>query len=312
MDEAIDAAAAEWFAAQASDEMDWEGFTAWLEADSRHREAFDAIALLDDEVTTHRVAIRNLLEEAPQPFAVETPPRRWQWPALGAGLAAAIVAGVVLVPSQQQRPDSVWQTGAATQTIALADDAQVVLAPRSRLVAQGGDARHLALEGAAYFDVAHRPDRALTIAAGGYQVRDIGTRFEISSIPSATRVAVAEGQVSVARGDADPISLTAGHGLIGRGTDVSVAPLAADQVASWRRGTLVYAHIPLALVADDIARYSGIGVTVDPSLADRPFSGALTVGEGAGLTNALAAIPDVQLRRDGRGVHIEPRRSGGG
>jgi len=310
MNEAIDAAAARWFAGQDSADMDWEGFTAWLEADPRHREAFDAIALLDDEVTAQRVAIRDAVDGFARPVAIEAPERRWQWPALAAGLAAAIVAGVVLVPARQPA-DMVWQTEGATQTIALADDARVVLAPRSRLVALNGDARRLTLDGAAYFDVAHRPDRALTITAGGYQVRDIGTRFEISSAAAATRVAVAEGQVAVTRGDAQPIALTAGRSLVARGTDIALSPIVADQVASWRGGTLVYAHMPLALVAEDVARYSGVGVTVDPRIADRPFSGALTVGEGAALTNALAAIPDVQLRRDPAGMHLEPRRRGG-
>ena len=40
----IDEAAARWHLAQADDDMDWSAFTEWLEADPRHRDAYDAMA----------------------------------------------------------------------------------------------------------------------------------------------------------------------------------------------------------------------------------------------------------------------------
>ena len=36
-----------WRAALESDDADWDGYTLWLEADARHREAFDQIALTE-------------------------------------------------------------------------------------------------------------------------------------------------------------------------------------------------------------------------------------------------------------------------
>jgi transmembrane sensor len=44
--------AAGWLVRQQDDAMDWEGFTLWLEADPRHRAAYDDLALLDADLDT--------------------------------------------------------------------------------------------------------------------------------------------------------------------------------------------------------------------------------------------------------------------
>ena len=43
----IEEEAAAWQVASVNDDMDWDGFTRWLEADPRHRRAFDEAALAD-------------------------------------------------------------------------------------------------------------------------------------------------------------------------------------------------------------------------------------------------------------------------
>ena len=70
MNEDIHEEAARWFAAQDADDMDWDGFTAWLEADPRHRQAFDAVALLDDRISTQRDAIGRELAATETPRSV--------------------------------------------------------------------------------------------------------------------------------------------------------------------------------------------------------------------------------------------------
>jgi len=46
-----------WAAALESDDVDWDGYMAWLEADPRHRAAFDSIALVSAAVDDHRAEI---------------------------------------------------------------------------------------------------------------------------------------------------------------------------------------------------------------------------------------------------------------
>ena len=53
----IEEEAAAWQVASANDDMDWDGFTRWLEADPRHRRAFDEVALADTLVDDHRESL---------------------------------------------------------------------------------------------------------------------------------------------------------------------------------------------------------------------------------------------------------------
>lgn len=208
----------------------------------------------------------------------------------------------------QATPNTVWESAAAARTVTLPDGITATLAPRSRLTAVSGDATQLALVGSAYFDVTHRPDRPLAITIKGYVVRDIGTRFTVTGGGDVTRVAVAQGQVSVS-GPAlrTPVTLAAGREFVASSRDARIGTVASGDVGSRRGGTLVYADAPLALVAADITRYSGSEVTIDPALDGRRLTGTLTIGDGSGLTAAVGAILDLDVRRDARGVHLQPR-----
>lgn len=280
--------------------MDWDGFTDWLEADPRHRAALDALVVIDDAVTTRRDEIARQL---PAPLAA---PTRRRWPIVISGGLAAALALAIGWPAA--RPDRVWRATERAQTIALDGGIRAVLAPHSRLVAAGGDDTRLALAGAAYFDVPHRDGRTLAITAGAYTVRDIGTRFEIVADRHATKVAVAEGRLSVTADTLErPVALAAGKVMLASDDGVTLARQPAAAVASWRSGRLVYDAAPLALVAADIGRYAGRRVTLDPRIAGRRFSGVLIIGDGTGLGQDVATILGVSARDDGARLLLEPR-----
>jgi transmembrane sensor len=308
-DPEIGDAAAAWFAAQDTDDTDWDGFTTWLEADPRHRAAIDALAAIDHAVAQQRAAIGALLPHEPQAqspdYEHRRAPNRWRW-AIGAGgaIAAALAVALALPEAASDRS---WTSDAGVRQVALSNGVSATLAPHSRLVARGGDVRELALNGSAFFDVAHDPARTLRITAGAIEVRDIGTRFEVTGAGGDARVAVAEGQVSVGSAGLDrPVTLAAGHALVAHGDTVTLAPVDRGDVARWRQGQLVYDQAPLSLVASDVARYTGRPVTVDPRIADRRFSGVLTIGDGQRLAKDVASIAGVAVRSDRTGVRLEP------
>ncbi|MDY7526013.1 FecR family protein [Sphingomonas sp. 10B4] len=306
MNEDITERAAQWHAAQDADDMDWDGFAIWLEADPRHRAAFDRIALLDDDIVAQHATIVAHLA-APAPAQREPRRWRWRWAVVAGGALAAALALVVALP--RPAADIAWQTGATARTIALIDGSSAKLAPHSRLVAQHGDQTQLALNGTAYFDVPHRADRTLSITAGRYRISDIGTRFDIAVDGATTRIAVAEGHIAVAAAGLDtPVTLVQGRALLGQQGSVTLTSIAAESVGSWRGGQLVYADAPLALVASDITRYAGAETTVDPAIANLRFSGALKIGKGTQAADALATIIGLEARHAGAGVRLERRR----
>jgi len=300
MDERLLEEAMAWHVALESDDADWDGYTLWLEADPRHREAFDVVALTDRLVGEHRDDLR-LLTAAPPPQVRRGGRRQMLFGGVAAALALAIG-----IPALMPKGDTVYATGAGeTRRIALGNGAAIDLAPASRLVVKEGDENDLELAGGeAYFDVRHDPARALTIHAQGYAVSDIGTRFAMNLAGPALLVSVAEGHVAVGSEGNSPTNLAAGQKLVARGDEgtMRISRIAANDVGSWRQGRLVYDDAPLSVVAADIARYSGKAVVLDPAIRARRFSGVLSVGDGSKLLADLAAV--MALRYDVQGDRI--------
>lgn len=304
IDEEILDQAIAWQMALESDDPDWDGYVAWLEADSRHREAFDSIALIAAAVDEHKTDIVHVLEaQRPVEKARSTSP--WKL-FLGGGLAAAL-ALVVAVPMLSPKSVVTYKTEAGkSRSIALANGTEVTLSPSSSIVVHGKDAAAIELaSGEAYFDVKHDPGRVLSVSAGGYTITDIGTRFSVNLSGPIFRVGVSEGTISVTSNQSDQSTqVSAGHQLVAGGQNLTLSNVPPGDVGSWRAGRLSYNDAPLSLVAADISRYSGRAVTVDPSLEKNHFSGTLVVGDGTRLLPDLAALMAVQILPEGNGVRL--------
>jgi transmembrane sensor len=298
-------AAARWHLASVRDDMDWDGFTAWLEADPSHRSVYDEIALADE------LAGRCPPEALPEPAAAdaESAPPRSRWPLWAGGALAATLAALLIIPQVNGPRTVTYLAGRDARTIALADGSRIILAPSSRLTASGAGAQELTLEGGALFDIRHDPRRVMTIRAGGIEVADIGTRFEIQATPGAVRVEVGEGAVRIA-GDAlaAPVRLAAGKRFAFDRTHAraTISAVSRTDVGEWREGRLTFDDAPLTLVAEDLLRYADAKMVLSPALAERRFSGTLSIRDGDAAIRDVAQIMGLRLVRDGGPVRLEP------
>ena len=303
----IDEAAARWHLAQADDDMDWTAFTEWLEADPRHREAYDAIALLDARVDAARPALSRLLPDKAEP----TPRRRIPriaWGAIAAALIAVIAIGILRLPSDRAPETIVYRAPIGQpRDLRLADGSTATLAPGSVLRVAGSRDVPLTLEGNALFDVRHDSAHPMVVRAGGYEIRDVGTRFDVSTSGGMVRVAVAEGRVAVRSPNiAGEVEVGAGNALTltGAGGAADMRPVRAQSIGAWREGSLVYDDVPLAMVAADIARSTGRPVTVDPAFAHRRFSGVIAPGDREAMVAALGELTGLKARTDGDAIRL--------
>jgi transmembrane sensor len=301
-------AALRWHAAATRGDCDWDAFTAWLEADAAHQQAYAHVAELEGRIEQHRPALRRELVDA-------TPiRRRGVWPK---ALAAALLLALGLTLTWDRLPlhapaarEYTAQSGA--RTVQLAAGARVTLAPGSRIRVTGSRQDHVDLTGSAFFDVPHDPRRTLVVVAAGYAVRDIGTRFEVFSAGGGLRVAVAEGSVNVdLPGSARGARVEAGQRLLVSGTPprAEYASIAAGDVAGWREGRLIIRDEPLSLVAAQISLHAGTAVTVDAAVAQRRFSGVLAIGDGSQLAARLGEIMGLAVLPRGDGLHLAARDS---
>jgi transmembrane sensor len=303
--------AAGWLVRQQDDAMDWEGFTLWLEADPRHRAAYDDLALLDADLDTFAQRF-EVNRTVPAPVAAnDAEPVRWKrWAGVGGGaLAAGLALALVLQPATSDiRAQDYRSAPGESAQVALADGGHVVLAPDSHLRVRGGD---ITIEGTGYFDVPHRPGRTLTVNAGDFQVTDIGTRFSVANEVEGVSVEVEEGALSVSSQRlGSPIALHAGHGLHAdrSSATVQIVSVEPQRIATWRNGKLQFDEVPLALVARDISRYSGRKVTVDRAIAGQPFSGVIAIDQGEAPEQTLAQILSLDIQRVDGASRLRPRR----
>lgn len=319
-DTAIESAAA-WHARLDSPDMDWAAFGTWLDAAPDHRRAYDAIALLDAAIGDAAPALAALLpanDDQPTESSAATTTsrtRRWRWATFGAsGALAAGLAFIMVAPSTDGGPQ-IYTTGRSeTRAVTLADGSRMRIDRGSSLSVTGGGTPVIDIaQGAASFAVRHDPARILMVRAGGFVIRDVGTRFDVVSAPGRVSVTVAEGAVSVspvAGAAEDATMLRAGQSL-----DIDPGRQTAQRrttdparLADWADGRLDYDNAPLPLVAADIARYVDGPLTVDPSAAGLRFSGVLTIGDGSQLVDQLRAVLPVRVRRVGGVVHLDAAR----
>ena len=307
-DDTIHVAAADWHAASDSDNFDWDGFTAWLEADSRHARAYDEVALTDAAVRDHAkdLGAMRLVPKTGETVVAFTP-RRSRWPLWAGGAIAAALVAVIAVPRFVEPAPQIYATDAAMRTVRLADGSTIVLAPRSRLEIAGRDQSRISLAGGAWFDIRHDPARTLAIAVGDETISDIGTAFDVQNTPDGLRVAVTEGALSVTSETLDrPLRLDAGRALAldRRSHTAQVRAVGAGAAGEWRTGRLTYEQTPLRLVAADLARYVGIRIAVDTSVSDRRFSGTLIIGNGKDAARDLSQLMGLALVADPDGYRL--------
>lgn len=303
----IDEKAALWHLAQADDDMDWAAFAEWLEADPRHREAYDAIAMLDARIDAARPALSELLPEEAEP-APRRAPRTILWGAIAAILIAVIAVGIR--PWLFDRaPEVIAYRAPAGQSreVRLSRGVVATLAPGSALYVPESGKVPMTLDGTAFFDVRHKDGQPLVVRAGAYEIRDVGTRFEVSTGGGMVRIAVTEGLVAVRSPNvAGEARVGAGKALLltGEGGAADMRPVGEQTVGAWRRGALAYDDVPLAMVVADISRSTGRPVKIDPAAARRRFSGVIALGDRDAMVTALGELTSLETRADGDAIRL--------
>ncbi len=281
----------------------WEAFELWLGQDSRHVAAYKAVAALDPDIDDALRSTKPTLV----PVANENDPparssRRWWIGGASTAAAAAMIAvtfGSNLTTSSRY---VIATTAGQQRSVDLGDGTQIALNGGTRITLDRNDRRFAALDsGEATFSVRHDPAHPFALDVGGVMVRDTGTVFNVVRAPDGVTVEVRAGSV-VYDAEKEAVPVKAGQSLNAAtgSTKIIVTPKRADSIATWREGRLDYDMQPLTTIARDVARNLGTPVTVDPALADKRFSGTITLERNHPRFFArLGALLGVAVKRDG-------------
>jgi transmembrane sensor len=288
-------AAADWHASLEGDAPDYDGFALWLEADARHRLAYDRLIAFDTLVSDHAA------ELAPAMPANDDAPAavRWRWAGIAAAFAIVVGTGALTLRDGAADQIEVATATGQARTIQLADASAVTLDSNSVIFYAKGSERNITLgSGSAHFTVKHDAAKPFSVAAGDYQIRDLGTEFSVTRTKEHLSISVSSGLVDISGPRVSRLSLKPGERIdIVRGT-FEKSKIDPASVGSWRQGRLMYNNTPLRLVVADINRYADQAILLDPALSDQRFSGILTIGDGSQLAPTLANVMDIPLTRD--------------
>jgi transmembrane sensor len=276
---------------------DWDAFTRWLEASPAHGAAYDRIAAA--AVEAGELALppaANDEEDAPPSRRMD---RRW----FGGALAACAAGLLALGLWQQTAPDLHSRQTAPGQVLAisLGDGSRIDLAGDSRIALDRNNPRFARLErGRALFTVRHDDADPFRVEAGGHELLDVGTVFDVRDDAAGFVVAVQEGAV-LFDPDAAAVRLDAGDRLaILPGSDtLTVSEVTPADVGTWRDGRLTFAGATLLEVAADLARASGHVFTVAPGAPRGSLTGSILVDAVRRDPASAGALLGVTIRRHG-------------
>ncbi|MBO9498040.1 MAG: FecR domain-containing protein [Novosphingobium sp.] len=298
----LDEAAA--WAARAGDPSfaDWDGFTAWLEADAAHARAYDVVAARAQDAA-------DALAAEPHPANDDAPVRgnrRW----LRGALAAALV-GIAAVGVLQFRGGTytIETAPGETRTIALDNGSTIALGGGSTLTLDRRDPRFARLDkGQALFAIRHDAANPFHVDAGEDRLVDIGTVFDVRFDGAMTTVAVAEGAVSFNPGQQN-VRIAPGKIVSSaQGShEYELGDIQPSEVGAWRTGRLSFQQATLGSIADDLTRATGRTFEAAPGAAQRRISGSLLVDPVKADPASVGPLLGVRVERSGDGWTLEPQ-----
>jgi transmembrane sensor len=249
------------------------------------------------------------LDETKVPI-VQPALRRRQFFMAAAASAAVVTVGVVSFNTLRPEPVQNIATGVGEQRmVALPDGSAVTMNVVTRVgYRMRPDRREISLhDGQALFVVHKDAKRPFLVRAGDYEVRAVGTAFDVRQRDGETEVAVLEGVVSVRAVDGPDAGRVLARLSAGQKLNLSASRAAAPEavpvstVAEWRQRTVNYEAAPVRDMVADLNRFFPRPIEIaDPALGARRVTLRLQVDDREQALKTLAGLLDVPVTRGDR------------
>ena len=305
-------------------------YQAWLQADSKHRLAYEEIQVLWDitgrfsntpEIIAARQTVRR--DRVGKVTAGAKTRRlssvlniRWAHAAIAASFTLVAIGSLHLgygTSSQAVIAGDVYETRVGERKkLVLSDGSVIFLDTQTRIITDfSPETRQISLvRGQARFNVAHDADRPFSVIAGIGKITALGTAFVVKKTPSDVLVTLIEGRVEVEQQEQmTTITHTPtqpdhiGQQLAYSRKGISKANIVdIPQSVAWQEGRLVFENHTLAEVVSELNRYSKKKIVIgDRSLRSIRVTGVFNVGPDGNALQALQNYFSLKLTTDQRG-----------
>lgn len=306
-------------------------FSAWLAEDPRHATAIAELEAAWRVISSPGASGQGAIAQARQHARERSRARRRRRAAITSlGLAAAALVLFTWLPAH--RPGS-EATSAPVRIVPrpdlrmLPDGSTLQLNAGAEIVPAFGAEKRLVriLRGEALFTVAHDPARPFVVAAGGVEIKAVGTAFAVRLDSAHVDVLVTEGTVAVAAtaGPAtdpaaapapDALLLSAGHrsvvSLAGEAlpTIARVTPAEMAAALAWRDRRLEFTRTPLAEAIELFNGRNDVQLAVaDAATGAFEISGIFWANDAESFVRLLESAFGMTVDRSGRRIVITGR-----
>lgn len=269
----------------------------------------------DSEST--REAWRRLTENMRHESTEDKPKARIYSPYRRVAAVAAIFilafgAGLLAMKVLNDRPEHYYALTApmgSTSRFEMADGTVVWLNAGTTLRYSdrfGSDHRRVALDGEAYFEVAHHEGKEFTVSTKGYDVVVKGTHFDVSAYyddPNIT-TSLMQGHVVIECGD-KTLAMQPGDQIsLDKHTGKFTATRMNGDVSAWKTAMVDYSSITLADLAKRLSRQYNVSIDVRgqrlrQTRVSITLNNVLTIDE---VTEALRNVTHAKVSRQGKNI----------
>lgn len=263
---------------------------AWLKQDASHAALFEEIKLswntsgqipnadFDVELALNSVHTKISKEDNVIPISGRKSSMKWIL-RVAAILVIAFFGTWVLIHNTPADM-IVASTLNETRTITLADGSTIWLNKNTKVTYPekfDENSRNIKLEGEAFFDVKRDPSKPFNIEGKDFNVKVLGTSFNVCETKNTVVVTVETGTVAFSSAQKGPLTLTKGEvGTYDRSKNVWEESTSYDlNVNAWRTHHLRFENSALLFVLSDIEGYFDTNIIVeDKTILNCKFTGS--------------------------------------
>ncbi|WP_186756221.1 FecR family protein [Echinicola salinicaeni] len=151
--------------------------------------------------------------------------------------------------------------------------------------------RKVVMQGEAFFEVTHDPNRPFIVEAESSLVEVLGTKFNVKSFFGKTNTVLVEGKVKFSQNGQKEI-LKPGEGAVADGFNLKKTAVDMTQVLAWKNNMFLFEKAALSEVFREIGRWYGVKVSGEmKKLKENQFSGKIS--RETPLDQVLMIIQDV-------------------
>lgn len=175
---------------------------------------------------------------------------------------------------------SLWIPDNKTYTVISPDGTKVLLNSNSKLTfsnSRNTSKTHAILEGEAYFDVAHNPDKPYLIRASEMNIEVFGTSFNVNNKnpKDKTSLALVKGSVRIRKNNNESVFIKPGEEAVLKEKQLLISSANFAKILSWTSNQLYFSDETLGSITQKIGAWYNVDFIIkNPTLRNLRFTGS--------------------------------------